>query len=61
MYSGFSYKHIDCKLWVWNKLVGKYKEYPEYVGHFLLEFFIINDIIIKKIPEKNDQFIQRTP
>ena len=32
------------------------EEYPEYVGHFLLEFFII-----KKIPVKNDQCIQRTP
>ena len=31
------------------------KEYPEYVGHFLLEF------LIKKIPLKNDQCIQRTP
>jgi hypothetical protein len=33
------------------------KEYPEYIGHFLLEFFIRN----KKIPVKNDQCIQGTP
>ena len=32
--------------------LGKIKEYPEYIGHFLLEFLI---------PVKNDQFIQGTP
>ena len=36
--------------------MSKSKEYPEYVGHFLLEF--LSD---KKIPVKNDQCIQRTP
>ena len=34
-----------------------FKEYPEYIGVFLLEFFISN----KKIPVKNDQYIQGTP